>query len=111
MPLGNNPPHEHAQTQADEPSDTYISQTFVIGAFLAIICAQVGVNFLHMRNGRRRRQAMESQFPQPLPQMDRGRNGVPDPGARPGANANSEEVDAGDHREGLTAPGFMHGVG
>lgn len=112
MPLDNSPPQEHAHTQTDEPSETYISQTLVIGAFLAIFCTQVGVNFLHVvRNGRRRRQAMELQFPQPLPQMDRGRNREPDPGANPDAGAHAAEADARDHGEGLTAPGVMHGIG
>ncbi|KAJ5172616.1 hypothetical protein N7492_005209 [Penicillium capsulatum] len=62
--------------QEDLSTDTYIPQTLVVGAFLAIFLAQVGVNFLQVvRTGRRqRRQAMELQFPQPLPQQDRARN-------------------------------------
>ncbi|KAJ5081725.1 hypothetical protein NUU61_009989 [Penicillium alfredii] len=58
---------------ADQSSETYIPQTLVVGAFVLIFFAQVGVNFLQVvRRGRRRRQAMELQFPQPLPQRDRG---------------------------------------
>lgn len=65
----------HAGDQ--DNNETYIPQTLVIGAFLAIFLAHVGVNFLQvMRTGRRRRRALELQFPQPLPQRDHGtRNG------------------------------------
>lgn len=94
--LENRPLQEHARTQAGETSETYISKTLVVGAFLAIFCVQVGINFMHaVRNGRRRRQAMELQFPQPLPQLDRGRNRNPEPGAYPDANTNVHEY-AGD---------------
>lgn len=68
--------HEHDRQEPEPSSNTYIPQTLVVGAFLAIFLAQVGVNFLQVvRTGRRqRRQAMELQFPQPLPQQDRTRN-------------------------------------
>ncbi|CAG7933928.1 unnamed protein product [Penicillium olsonii] len=76
-----NPPisHEHARhrdTGQSDSEETHIPQVFVIGAFLAIFLAQVGVNFLHaVRNGRRRRRFLEMQFPHPLPQRDRARIG------------------------------------
>ncbi|KAJ6103642.1 hypothetical protein N7486_003864 [Penicillium sp. IBT 16267x] len=59
----------------ESSSQTYIPQTLVVGAFLAIFLAQVGVNFLQvLRTGRRqRRQAMELQFPQPIPPQTRPR--------------------------------------
>lgn len=67
--------HE-GRDHAEESQETYLPQTWVIGAFLAIFLAHVGVNFLQvMRTGRRRRRALELQFPQPLPQRDRGLNG------------------------------------
>jgi len=59
----------------EDMNETYIPQTLVIGAFLAIFLAHVGVNFLQvMRTGRRRRRNLELQFPQPLPQRDHGIN-------------------------------------
>lgn len=58
---------------------------------------------------------MELQFPQPLPQLDHGRNRNPEPGAYPDANTDvhehAGEDDAGEHGEGLAAPGFMHDIG
>lgn len=74
LSLGRNQ-NEQTNTPSIQSSETYISQKLVIGAFFAIFLAQVGVNVLQMmRGGRRRRQAMELQFPQPLPQLNRGRN-------------------------------------
>ncbi|KAJ5938568.1 hypothetical protein N7466_001702 [Penicillium verhagenii] len=61
-------------TSTEASSETYyIPQTLVVGAFLAIFFAQVGANFLQvLRTGRRhRRQAMELQFPQPIPPQPR----------------------------------------
>ncbi|KAJ5655205.1 hypothetical protein N7507_007155 [Penicillium longicatenatum] len=68
-------PEEQASTNTENSSQTYIPQTLVMGAFLAIFLAQVGVNFLQVqRTGRRqRRQAMELQFPQPIPPQTRPR--------------------------------------
>jgi hypothetical protein len=66
---------EQANTPSTQLSETYIPQKLVIGTFFAIFLAQVGINFLQMvRGGRRRRQAMELQFPHPLPQLNRRRN-------------------------------------
>lgn len=50
---------------------------------------------------------MELQFPQPLPQLDRGGNREPerDTTANPGGQ------DAGDGGEGNPAPGPVHGIG
>lgn len=65
-------------TQPEQPSDTYVPQTLVFGAFLAIFFAQVGINFLQVvRTRRRGRRALELQFPQPLPQQVRVRNWEP----------------------------------
>lgn len=42
-----------------EDDETRVSQTFVIGAFLAIFVAQVGVNLIHgVRSGRFRREVL-----------------------------------------------------
>jgi hypothetical protein len=60
-----------------QSTETYIPQKLVIGAFFAIFLAQVGINVLQMvRGGRRRRQAMELQFPQPLPQLRNREPGI-----------------------------------
>lgn len=48
---------------------------------------------------------MELQFPQPLPQRDRGQNREPEPAM------DAVEEDAGDDGEGISAPGFAHGIG
>ncbi|KAJ6179579.1 hypothetical protein N7519_010040 [Penicillium mononematosum] len=105
-------PNEPDQTreigQQEQKDDTYVSQGFVIGAFLVIFFAQVGVNFLHaLRTGRRRRRFLETQFPQPLPQrgqeQDRGLN------RGPGINTNATEDSARDETEGRPATG--NGVG
>jgi hypothetical protein len=67
--------NEQTNTPATQSSETYIPQKLVLGAFFVIFLAQVGANVLQMMRGnRRRRQAMELQFPQPLPQLNRGRN-------------------------------------
>ncbi|KAJ5614108.1 hypothetical protein N7528_007762 [Penicillium herquei] len=67
---------EQQQTNTDDSPATYIPRTLVIGAFLAIFLGQVGINFLQViRTGRRqRRQAMELQFPQPIPPQPRTQN-------------------------------------
>lgn len=66
---------EQQNTSTESSPQTHIPQTLVVGAFLAIFLAQVGVNFLQvLRTGRRqRRQAMELQFPQPIPPQTRPR--------------------------------------
>ncbi|QQK44602.1 putative ATP-dependent protease (CrgA) [Penicillium digitatum] len=107
-------PNEHDQTrdvgQQEQNNETFVSQWFVIGAFLAIFLAQVGVNFLHaVRSGRRRRRFLEMQFPQPLPQrnreQDRGLNREPIP------NTNTAEENARDDAEGRPVTGNAPGVG
>lgn len=94
-------PQEPNRQKPDSSPDTYIPQTLVVGAFLAIFLAQVGVNFLQVvRTGRRqRRQAMELQFPQPLPQQDRARNWE---------SENSRHGDAQEEGEGLPGAGPAH---
>jgi hypothetical protein len=85
--------------QEDQKDESYIPQGFVIGAFLVIFCAQVGVNYLHaLRNGRRRRRFLEMQFPHPLPQRDQeGDRGFNEGHA---ANTNAREGNARDNAEG-----------
>ncbi|KAJ5725540.1 uncharacterized protein N7483_006897 [Penicillium malachiteum] len=67
---------QEQQTNTDDSPATYIPRTLVIGAFLAIFLGQVGINVLQvLRTGRRqRRQAMELQFPQPIPPQPRTQN-------------------------------------
>ena len=69
---------------------------------MAIFLTQMGVNFLHvMRTGRpQRRQAMELQFPQPLPPQNRLRDLEVNPNARRDAGRGEDE--------GLPAPGLAH---
>ncbi|KAJ5569734.1 uncharacterized protein N7459_009164 [Penicillium hispanicum] len=100
--LGNR--HEQLRNNPDEQSETYIPQTLVVGAFLVIFLAQVGVNFLQvMRTGRRqRRQAMELQFPQPLPPQRRAPNWE--------MGDNSGDDAAQDEGEGPPALGLAHGA-
>ena len=107
-------PNERDRTsdigQQKEKDETYVSQGFVIGAFLAIFFAQVGVNFLHaVRAGRRRRRFMEMQFPQPLPQRDQ----EPDRGFNrdPGIDTNAREESARDDAEGRPVIGNAPSVG
>jgi len=105
-------PEQHRGTgeQNQEDGERHIPQAFVIGAFLAIFLAQVGVNFLHaVRNGRRRRRFLEMQFPQPLPQQDRNRDHVLN--GEPETNRNAREENAGDDAEGRPVPGNVPGVG
>lgn len=107
-------PNEHDQTldisQQEQSHETYISQGFVIGAFLVIFVAQVGVNFLRaVRTGRRRRRFLEMQFPQPLPQrdreQDRGLNREPRP------ITNTTEESTRDDSEGRPVTGNAPDVG
>lgn len=107
-------PNEHDQTrdigQQEQKHEAYISQGFVIGAFLVIFFAQVGVNFLHaVRTGRRRRRFLEMQFPQPLPQrareQDRGFN------REPRLDTNATEESARDDAEGRLVTGNAPEVG
>ncbi|KAJ5373146.1 hypothetical protein N7517_005152 [Penicillium concentricum] len=112
--VGSQIPNERDQTrdigQQEQKDETYIHQGFVIGAFLAIFFAQVGVNFLHaVRTGRRRRRFLEMQFPQPLPQrdpeQDRGLN------IEPEINTNAAEDSTRDDAEGRPVTGFAPDVG
>jgi hypothetical protein len=94
----------HDEGEQDQKDGNHIPQIFVIGAFLTIFFAQVGVNFLHaVRNGRRRRRFLEMQFPHPLPPRDR--NGEPE------IDTNTREENAGDGAEGRPVPGQSPGVG
>ncbi|OGE53616.1 hypothetical protein PENARI_c007G03821 [Penicillium arizonense] len=78
--------------QQEQKDGTYVPQAFVIGAFMAIFFAQVGVNFLQVvRSGRRRRRVLEMQFPQPLPQRNQNRG----PTRATGVDANAEEQNVG----------------
>ncbi|KAJ5790762.1 uncharacterized protein N7518_007773 [Penicillium psychrosexuale] len=107
-------PNERDQTsdsgQQKQKDETYVSQGFVIGAFLAIFFAQVGVNFLHaVRAGRRRRRFMEMQFPQPLPQRDQEQDRAFN--TDPGINTNAREEGARADAEGRPVTGNAPGVG
>ncbi|CAI7566672.1 unnamed protein product [Penicillium glandicola] len=107
-------PDERDQTsnigQQEQKNEAYISQGFVIGAFLVIFFAQVGVNFLHaVRTGRRRRRFLEMQFPQPLPQQDREQEGGFN--REPVANTNDTEERGRDDAEGRPVTGNDPGIG
>ena len=107
-------PNERDQTSdigpQEQEHETYISQGFVIGAFLVIFFAQVGVNFLHaVRTGRRRRRFLEMQFPQPLPQRDRDQGRGLD--REPRLNTNTAEESARDDAEGRPVTGNAPDVG
>ncbi|KAI2719898.1 hypothetical protein CBS147318_3204 [Penicillium roqueforti] len=107
-------PNERDQTsdsgQQKQKDETYVSQGFVIGAFLAIFFAQVGVNFLHaVRAGRRRRRFMEMQFPQPLPQRDQEQDRAFN--TDPRINTNAREEGARADAEGRPVTGNAPGVG
>ncbi|KAJ5352959.1 hypothetical protein N7452_001933 [Penicillium brevicompactum] len=103
--LSSQPPQHHNQRQETEAhgrGETHIPQIFVIGAFFAIFCAQVGVNFLHaVRNGRRRRRFLEMQFPHPLPQRDQVQIRA---NAEPPHNPNAGEGAAGDNTADSPVP-------
>jgi hypothetical protein len=102
----NQQPHEQTRPSSDEPSETYIPQTLVIGVFFAIFCAQVGINFLQVvRRGRRRRQAMELQFPQPVPPQPRGQDERSEP------VANATLAGGGGDGEEIPASGSTHDIG
>lgn len=77
----------------NDSSDTHVPHALIIAAFLAIFLAQVGINFMQvLRRGRRqRRQAMELQFPQPLPPQNRARNRVLELNAREEQALRNEE--------------------
>jgi hypothetical protein len=80
--IANHHDHPGEIRQQEDKDETYVPQTFVIGAFVAIFLAQVGVNFLQVvRTGRRRRRVLEMQFPQPLPQRNQTRAPTRDTGA------------------------------
>jgi hypothetical protein len=90
--------------QQEQKDETFIHQAFVIGAFLTIFLAQVGVNFLHaVRTGRRRRRFLEMQFPQPLPQRDQEQDRVLN--RDPVINTNATEGSARDDVEGRPVTG------
>ena len=86
--------------QQEQKDETYVPQAFVIGAFMAIFFAQVGVNFLQVvRTGRRRRRVLEMQFPQPLPQRNQNRG----PTRGTGVDANAGEQNVGPPTPGNAA--------
>jgi hypothetical protein len=89
MPNHHDYPRETGQQE--QKDETYVPQAFVIGAFMAIFFAQVGVNFLQVvRTGRRRRRVLEMQFPQPLPQRNQNRGPTRDTGVD--ANAGEQNL-------------------
>lgn len=97
----------HNQQPTDDASETYVPQVMVFGAFLAILFVHVGINLLRiLRQGRRGRQAMELQFPQPLPQVDQ--EGNQEPGANTDTNAAGNTRDDG---EGIRASDVVDGIG
>ena len=97
-----NPPVQ--TTESRERSERYVSKKIVLGIFLSIFLAQVGVSIFHFVRTRRRKriQAMDLQFPQPLPRRNRTQNWRPGPDARGDATP--------DESEGLPAPGLAHGA-
>lgn len=52
--------------ESESNSEAYVSQTLVIGVFLLIFLAQVGVNFLQVLRDARRRRAIEAEMRRPL---------------------------------------------
>lgn len=94
--------------QSDDASETYVPQIMVFGAFLAILCVHVGINLIRiLRQGRRGRQAMELQFPQPLPQVEQVETREPGPNA----GMNSAEQHTREDGEGRQVPDVVNGIG
>lgn len=91
--FGNGP--RRSQSQDDE---THVSQTFVIGAFLAIFVAQVGVNLIHgVRSGRFQREVLRRQALRAMEQELPGERERPPDEA--GAGQQGEQPPTGEQHE------------